>query len=238
MAIAKKYGKYYAEYRRIRHNLQNKIYRARSTGLEYGKEIPILTRTPTKRELERLQKQSQSFGEDVFYVSGTGEVIHGRRAAREAQKNERDYRSNDNLDDDSVVWSDDDGSNDGYGTGPDIDQTVNIREILRDRLYELIDGLKTLSAQQIRIMDSTPRYRDAIYDVQAELLNAIRYPTEDILNNIMANYDALVEDATTALKYEENYSQAITAYLSLLQSKPNIIDTAILSDTGDNYEEP
>ena len=86
-------GKYFQDYARIMHNLQNKEYRARKAGFEFTEappKKPAKHYAPTKRELDALIRYHESFDKRLrFTDTTTGKTYKGKAARKVA----RDIRS-------------------------------------------------------------------------------------------------------------------------------------------------
>lgn len=248
----KRTGKYYEEYKRELHNLRNKAYRAKRSGLEYDVSIPSMKKAPTKRDLERLQKQSARFDKDVAYTTSEGETIRGRKAARSAMRedpivvtNEREGkrytidRATGEITSEEYIPTDyyTDSIDEDYPTDYYTD-SIDEGKILHQRLVELIETLEgLLSPAEIAIMATTPAYERAIMDIRRTLLDALSHPTRSMYKNVEEFYDEILACATEALHYEENTSVAIQEFFELLETPYDIAQSAEWSDIGDYYDE-
>lgn len=86
-------GKYFQDYARIMHNLQNKEYRARKAGFEFTEappKKPAKHYAPTKRELDALIRYHESFDKRLRFTDPTTGKTYKGKAARKAA---RDIRS-------------------------------------------------------------------------------------------------------------------------------------------------
>jgi len=254
MARGKKYGKYYAEFKRILHNLRNKAYRARQSGLEYEREIPHLTRTPTRRELERLVRQNQNFDSDVRYVSSSGTAVVGRRAAREAQREERrpirrvykdrgeihtidketgEIISIEKIDENTKFYDTDEYEPDEYNTIDEIDDTEYKSYIAEDEEDRSFDEAEEDDERYNTTIEAGKILHDRLVDI-IENLEDVLQPYQRSTMARTPGYDKAIHDIQRMLLNGlANPSEEM--YLAIQKNFRFLLDTAkiALSYTDD-----